>query len=605
MKISLKFQGGVAAGLFVFFSLVGPSAVFAATSPTLVGSASYSVLAGSAVTNTVSATTVSGDLGISPSIGVAPHFTHFPPGVVGPPGVIHDADGSAAAAQADDTAAFGFLDQACDHVYGGVQDLTLLSPLGPGVYCSTGSFILTGHLVLTGTTGVWIFKSASTLITSPGSSVTGGDPCNIWWRVASSATLDTTTHFEGNILALTAIGMNTGATLNGRAMTQTAAVTLDDNTISGPACSVPPPVPAAYKNPATVNVVKVVVNANGGTKKVSDFPLFVDGTPVASGVTNTFPAITGRYTVTETSDPNYVRTFSGDCDVNGQFNLTPGQNKFCIVTNTHIGAPVVVPPVPPLIDVVKVPSPLSLPNGPGAVTYTYTLRNVGTVPVSDVTMVGDTCSPIVLKSGDTNGDGKLDMNETWTYTCTTNLTETHTNTVVATGWANGISATSIASATVVVGAPLIPPLIHVTKIPSPLTLLAGGGAVTYTEKITNPGTVPLSNVSLNDDKCAVKYMSGDTNGDSKLDPNETWTYTCTSNLTKTTTNTAIATGEANGFTVRDIAVATVVVAAAVPALPKTGVAPAMRIPAWGVLATMIGIFAAALLLFVLRDKTTV
>jgi hypothetical protein len=96
--------------------------------------------------------------------------------------------------------------------------------------------------------------------------------------------------------------------------------------------------------------------------------------------------------------------------------------------------------------------------------------------------------------------------------------------------------------------------------------------VTYTEKITNPGTVALSNVRLTDDKCSpMKYISGDTNNDSKLGTTEIWTYTCKMNLTKTTTNTAIASGEANGFSVRDLALATVVVATAVPKLPNTGI----------------------------------
>jgi hypothetical protein len=118
-----------------------------------------------------------------------------------------------------------------------VQDLTLVSPLGPGVYCAQG-FILTKNLELSGT-GVWIFKSESTLITSPGSSVTGGDPCNVWWRVKSSATIETTTKFEGNILALTSIGLKTGATLDGRALAQTGAVTMDSNKISPSICGVP------------------------------------------------------------------------------------------------------------------------------------------------------------------------------------------------------------------------------------------------------------------------------------------------------------------------------------------------------------------------------
>jgi hypothetical protein len=206
----------------------------AAISPTLGAAASYSVLAGSIVTNT-GPTTMPGDLGISPSIGVPPHYTGFPPGVVGPPGTIHDADAHAAAAQADATAAFTFLDQGCDVTYAGVQDLTLVSPLGPGTYCAD-AFLLTGNLTLSGS-GVWIFKSAATLTTSSNSSVTGGDPCNVWWRLVSSGTLGTGTTFIGNILALTDINLQTGASLNGRALAQTGQVTLDSNTITGPFCA--------------------------------------------------------------------------------------------------------------------------------------------------------------------------------------------------------------------------------------------------------------------------------------------------------------------------------------------------------------------------------
>ncbi len=219
--------------LFEASAALRPSGI----SPILVAAASYQVLAGSIVTNT-GPTTVSGDLGVSPSIGVPPHVTGFPPGTVLAPGTIHDADAHAAAAQADNTAAFGFLDQPCDVTYGGVQDLTLVSPLMPGVYCAT-AFTLSGNLTLSGTSGVWIFKSASTLITSPGSSVTGGDACNVWWKVGSSATIDTNTVFSGNILALTSIGLQTGATLNGRVLAQTGAVTMDSNTISL-ACTVAP-----------------------------------------------------------------------------------------------------------------------------------------------------------------------------------------------------------------------------------------------------------------------------------------------------------------------------------------------------------------------------
>jgi hypothetical protein len=233
-KLFLSISIILALSLFV----AGPSSYtnasrLYATSPSLGGAESFSVLAGAIVTNT-GPTTVQGNLGISPSIGVPPHASGFPPGIVGPPGVIHDADAEAAAAQAGNTAAFTALDQGCDVTYAGVQDLTLVSPLIPGTYCAD-AFILTGNLTLEGA-GVWIFKSASTLITSSGSSVTGGDPCNVWWRVVSSATLATNSTMIGNVLALTDIALQTGATLNGRVLAQTGQVTLDNNTISGPFC---------------------------------------------------------------------------------------------------------------------------------------------------------------------------------------------------------------------------------------------------------------------------------------------------------------------------------------------------------------------------------
>lgn len=200
-------------------------------------------------------------------------------------------------------------------------------------------------------------------------------------------------------------------------------------------------------------------------------------------------------------------------------------------------------------------------------------------------MVGDTCSPIVRVSGDTNADNKLQVNETWVHRCSTTLSATHTNTIVATGWANGISAVDIASATVVVGLPVVPPLIHVVKVPSVFTLPAPGGAVTYTYTVTNPGTVPLSNVSITDNKCTglpgrVVGHPGDLNKNNLLESNEVWTFTCKSNLIQTTTNTGTAAGSANGLTARDFALATVVVAS--PGLPNTGLPPRSGTIPWDI-----------------------
>jgi hypothetical protein len=96
--------------------------------------------------------------------------------------------------------------------------------------------------------------------------------------------------------------------------------------------------------PATINIIKTVINDNGGIKTVASFPLFVNGTLVTSGVTNIFAA-PATYTVTETNDSNYIRTFSGDCDINGQLNLIAGDHKTCMITNNDI-APVIVPKLP-------------------------------------------------------------------------------------------------------------------------------------------------------------------------------------------------------------------------------------------------------------------
>lgn len=83
--------------------------------------------------------------------------------------------------------------------------------------------------------------------------------------------------------------------------------------------------------PTTLTVTKIVVNDNGGLLAVSDFPLFVNGTSVTSGISNLVTP--GSYTVSETSNPNYTGTFSGDCDVTGNVILAEGDNKTCTLTN--------------------------------------------------------------------------------------------------------------------------------------------------------------------------------------------------------------------------------------------------------------------------------
>jgi hypothetical protein len=261
-------------------SLTVAARPLAATSPTLGAAASYSVLGGQTVTNTGN-TIMPGDLGVSPGSAV----TGFPPGVVGPPGSIHATDTNAAAAQADNTAAFTFLDQGCDTTYTGTQDLVGMD-LVPGVYCAD-AFALSGTLTLSGS-GVWIFKSAAALITSGTANVLGGDPCNVWWRVVSSATLGTNTSLIGNILASTSISLQNGASLDGRALAQTGQVSLANNTITGSSCLAAPVSTNTPTVTATASITPTVTPTPGpGTPTA--VPPKATNTPVGSisGLPNT------------------------------------------------------------------------------------------------------------------------------------------------------------------------------------------------------------------------------------------------------------------------------------------------------------------------------
>ena len=97
-----------------------------------------------------------------------------------------------------------------------------------------------------------------------------------------------------------------------------------------------------------LTVTKVV---SGGTKTVSDFPLFVDATPVTSGSTNTFNS--GSHTVSETSVPSYSGVFSGDCNPSGIVNLVAGTTKTCTLTNTFTASMPTVTTTSPITSITR------------------------------------------------------------------------------------------------------------------------------------------------------------------------------------------------------------------------------------------------------------
>jgi hypothetical protein len=226
---------GLAASLFL---LPSPVLAQAYLGPNL---QPYAVIAGQTVTCTAGSV-ITGNVGVSPGTAI----TGFPASCTNV-GVLLIPPASNPG-QANLLTAYGTLDAlGCSSTIG--PDLTGLN-LVPGVYCVTaGVSNLTGTLTLNAgidPNASWTFQMASTLITSPGSTVDviGANDCSVQWLVRSSATIDTGTTFVGNILALTTIAMNSGASLVGRALARNGEVTLINNNISFAPCAVgPAPVP--------------------------------------------------------------------------------------------------------------------------------------------------------------------------------------------------------------------------------------------------------------------------------------------------------------------------------------------------------------------------
>jgi uncharacterized repeat protein (TIGR01451 family) len=237
--------------------------------------------------------------------------------------------------------------------------------------------------------------------------------------------------------------------------------------------------------------------------------------------------------------------------------------------------------ISPAIDVTKTPSATTVHAG-DAVTYTYVVTNPGNTPLATVTVADDKCATVTgpAAGGDADADGKLDVGETWTYTCTSTLSATTTNVVTATGVDPlAKSVTDTATATVVV----IKPAIAIDKTPS-ATSVDPGTTVVYTYKVTNPGDVPLSAVVVSDDKCSpVTFVTGDVNADKLLQVGETWTFTCSQVQTgaaDTLTNVGTARGTdvlgkvvSSNDTVTISVVAPLVLAQNPPAPAPVAVAP--------------------------------
>jgi hypothetical protein len=252
---------------------VSPTVVMAAVSrPRLLSAGNFTVMAASAITNT-GTTTITGNLAISPN--KASSVTGFPPGVV--TGAKDEDNAVAIKAHSDLVTTYN--DAANATPFKNMSGVNLGGKtLTPGVYRFNSSAQLTGTLILNGegrSSSLFIFQIGSTLTTAGASRVVligRANSCNVFWKVTSSATLGTTTSFQGNLIALTSITMTTGATIGvgggvngGRALARNGALTLHSNVIRPPtgACTASASTPSTPSTGAAPTVLAPFLLGSG------------------------------------------------------------------------------------------------------------------------------------------------------------------------------------------------------------------------------------------------------------------------------------------------------------------------------------------------------
>src|SRR5579864_1155552 len=279
-----------------------------AQAPNLQTAGNFGVLAGAGVISADAGTTIVGNVGSSPTPAVTGLLATQVTGTL-----YTAANAVLTTAQTELTAAY--LDAAgrssCTALTGALGTGTNAN-LGPGVYCYSTAALLNGTLTLTGSsTDVWIFQIGSTLTTATGASVVfagGASPCNVFWQVGSSATIQTGNNFAGNIMALTSITLN-GGTLTGRALARNGTVTISGKEAIISGCSGSSSAPTIVLSPVNSSIIcgavgstitKTAVVLSHGVPVVGTTVTFKITGPDAgkSGTAITDATGTARFTIT-------------------------------------------------------------------------------------------------------------------------------------------------------------------------------------------------------------------------------------------------------------------------------------------------------------------
>lgn len=204
--------------------------------------APFALIASQAITNAgYGNTIIEGYLGLYPNTESS--ITGFDSA---PPGTIHAGDDVARLALQDAQSAYNAAKSRTPTAQIMAADLGG-QILIPGTYRSASAVEITGPLILDARNdpgALFVFQIGSTLTTASASSVilvNEAQACNVFFQVGSSATLGSTTTFNGNIIAQISISLTDGVSVNGGLYALEGAITLNNNRVTAQqACPVAP-----------------------------------------------------------------------------------------------------------------------------------------------------------------------------------------------------------------------------------------------------------------------------------------------------------------------------------------------------------------------------
>jgi Putative Ig domain len=373
-----------------------------ATAQTIGTAQSFAIVGGAGVNANGSGSTVNGDVGINPA--AASLITGFPANAtITPPFSNHGNDATAISASVSTLTLYNsaVMAPAGATLIGG-DNLSIGGPSSNGQYTpgrytnAGGAAIMPTSITLNGA-GIYVFTLANSLTASANVILNGVDPCSVFWRIPTQATLNGLI-FPGTVVSNAIIALGSGVNVTGRALTTAnGSVTLaGGDTIGG--CSgaivplLPPTVTKAF-SPASITAGGVsrltitVSNANAAaialTAALTDtLPsgVLVAPTPnptttcggavtaTAGGSTvtlatgSTIPAgsCTIAVNVTAAAAGSFVNTIPA-----GALQTTPGNNA-APATATLAATPVF--------------APATLPNGTVGVPFGQTLTGSGGTP---------------------------------------------------------------------------------------------------------------------------------------------------------------------------------------------------------------------------------